>query len=328
MTLCFLGYHPERAIERSRRGHGGSGPRPVEIRLEADPVAGAGEAARGCSRSEGQSGAASVLQAELSERLVAARFYKPEKREFWTHVTVARVRSERRPRGRGGAAGQPMRVECSAGGAPCRAHAALRSRSGGALSLVFAALGADTCRWPSRICRSQKKGDEEMAQEKKANLKAADEGRRQGGQGQGRGAQGRRDPDRARSSAQGSLMRLGDAGRDRGRGDPDRRAVARPRARRRRRPARPDRRDLRPRVVGEDDARLPHHRRGPGARRGLRVRRRRARDRPDLREADRRRHRRAARLPARLRRAGARDRRRADPLRAPSTSSRSTRSRR
>ena len=63
-------------------------------------------------------------------------------------------------------------------------------------------------------------------------------------------------------------------------------------------------------VVGEDHARLPHHRRGPGARRGVRVRRRRACDRPDLRRADRRQHGRAARLAARLRRAGARDRRR------------------
>ena len=110
-------------------------------------------------------------------------------------------------------------------------------------------------------------------------------------------------------------MKLGDNSAVAGRSDPHRRPAARPRARRRRRPARADRRDLRPRVLGEDDARLPHHRRGPGARRRLRVRRRRARDRPDLREADRRRHRRAAGLPARLRRAGARDRRRPRPLR-------------
>ena len=108
----------------------------------------------------------------------------------------------------------------------------------------------------------------------------------------------------------GSVMRLGDKAVDSGRGDPDRRAVARPRARRRRRAARPHRRDLRPRVVGQDDARLPHHRPGSGPRRRLRLRRRRARDRPDLRAAHRRRHRRAAGLPARLRRAGARDRRR------------------
>ena len=76
-----------------------------------------------------------------------------------------------------------------------------------------------------------------------------------------------------------------------------------------------DRRDLRPGVLGQDDARLPRHRRGAAARRHLRVHRRRARDGPDLREADRRQHRRPARLPARHGRAGARDRRAARPLR-------------
>jgi recombination protein RecA len=50
-----------------------------------------------------------------------------------------------------------------------------------------------------------------------------------------------------------------------------------------------------------------------GRHRGLH--RRRARARPRVRQAARRRHRRAARLPARHRRAGARDRRHADPLR-------------
>lgn len=41
-----------------------------------------------------------LLQAALQERLVAAELYEPEKRAFWPHVTVARVRSEsgrRRP---------------------------------------------------------------------------------------------------------------------------------------------------------------------------------------------------------------------------------------
>jgi RNA 2',3'-cyclic 3'-phosphodiesterase len=36
------------------------------------------------------------LQAALRERLVAARLYEPEKRPFWPHVTVARVRREDR----------------------------------------------------------------------------------------------------------------------------------------------------------------------------------------------------------------------------------------
>ncbi len=85
-----------------------------------------------------------------------------------------------------------------------------------------------------------------------------------------------------------------------------------------------DRRGLRPGVVGQDDARLPRDRRGPAPRRHLRLHRRRARDGSRLREADRRQHRRAARLAARHGRAGARDRRAARPLRARSTSSRST----
>ena len=130
-----------------------------------------------------------------------------------------------------------------------------------------------------------------------------------------------RPPSRARScrstssSATGSIMKMGDelhAGA--GRGDPDGRAVARPGARRRRAAARAHRRGLRPGVVGKDDADLPRPRRRPEARRHLCVHRRGARHGPHLREADRRRRRRAAGVPARPRRAGARDRRPPDPL--------------
>ena len=149
-----------------------------------------------------------------------------------------------------------------------------------------------------------------MADEKKTALKAADKEAK----AKDAALQAAVHPDRARVRPG-----LADAARrqerDPGRGDPHRGALARPRARGRRGAAGADRRDLRPRVLRQDDARLPHHRRGPGARRDLRLRRHRARDRPDLREADRRRRRRAARLPARLRRAGARDRRRPGPLR-------------
>ncbi len=126
---------------------------------------------------------------------------------------------------------------------------------------------------------------------------------------------GRADPDRA-PVRQGHRHADGRRGRPgEGRRDPHRRAVARPRARHRRRAARPHRRGLRPGVLRQDDARLPHHRRGAEARRRVRVHRRRARDGPAVRPADRRRHRRAARLPARLRRAGAGDRRHARALR-------------
>lgn len=43
-----------------------------------------------------ESAATVELQAALQERLVAARLYEPEKRPFWPHVTVARVRREER----------------------------------------------------------------------------------------------------------------------------------------------------------------------------------------------------------------------------------------
>lgn len=113
VTLCFLNYHPERAIESIAAVVTGVDPRPVELRLEGDPVPVPSRRPR-LFAAAGRSPAADELQAELSERLAAARFYKPEKREFWTHVTVARVRSERGSRARGGR-GRPMRVESPPG---------------------------------------------------------------------------------------------------------------------------------------------------------------------------------------------------------------------
>lgn len=108
VTLCFLGYHPERDIERIAALVTGVEARSVEIRLGAEPV----PVPRGSPRLfavGGESPASSALQSELSERLEAERFYEREKRPFWTHVTVARVKPEKGPRGRGGR-GRPRRV--------------------------------------------------------------------------------------------------------------------------------------------------------------------------------------------------------------------------
>lgn len=55
------------------------------------------------------SAGAEQLQAEVGEQLVEAGLYKPEKRPFWPHVTVARVRSER---------GSPATVQKAPGGLP------------------------------------------------------------------------------------------------------------------------------------------------------------------------------------------------------------------
>ncbi len=95
ITLAFLGYQPEREIERLGQileAASGAAPR-IELR---NPVA---RPERGRPRLfalPAESPAAMALQAALAESLAAERLYKPEKRPFWPHVTVARVRREER----------------------------------------------------------------------------------------------------------------------------------------------------------------------------------------------------------------------------------------
>ena len=109
VTLCFLGYHRERDIERIGGLVTGVDARGVEIRLDAETVPIPPKTPR-LFAVAGESPAASALQAELSDLLEVERFYRPEKRPYWTHVTVARARSEKGSRRRGGR-GRPMRVE-------------------------------------------------------------------------------------------------------------------------------------------------------------------------------------------------------------------------
>lgn len=111
VTLCFLAYHPERDIERIAALVTGVRQRPVEIRFDAEPVPVPRNRPR-LFAVGGDSPTASELQQELSDLLEASGFYVPEKRPFWTHVTVARVRSERgAPGGRGRRRrGAPMRI--------------------------------------------------------------------------------------------------------------------------------------------------------------------------------------------------------------------------
>ena len=111
VTLCFLSYHPEKAIPRILEIIEALPRKPVELRFDPEPS----PIPKGRPRLYaigGRSGSASALQARLSEALASERFYEPEKRGFWPHVTVARVRSERlapepgQRRGRG----RPKRV--------------------------------------------------------------------------------------------------------------------------------------------------------------------------------------------------------------------------
>ena len=111
LTLVFLGYRPEKEIGRiGEIVEGLAGPAPrIELR---DPVQ---RPERGRPRLFAlpiESPGAASLQAALAERLVAEQVYKPEKRPFWPHLTVARVR----PEGKGSK--RPRRVESPPGPLP------------------------------------------------------------------------------------------------------------------------------------------------------------------------------------------------------------------
>ncbi len=109
ITLAFLGYLPEKEIPRlAGIVEGSAGPAPrMELghpvprpergrpRLFAIPVA---------------SPAAAKLQAVVEEKLIEAHLYEPEKRPFWPHVTVARVRREERGSKRPASVTRPPRA--------------------------------------------------------------------------------------------------------------------------------------------------------------------------------------------------------------------------
>lgn len=95
VTLAFLGSRPEEEIEGiAAAARESAAPAPwVELR---DPEQ---RPPRGRARLYALpviSPGAEALQAGLEEKLVDGGFYKPEKRSFWPHVTVARVRFEAR----------------------------------------------------------------------------------------------------------------------------------------------------------------------------------------------------------------------------------------
>ncbi len=96
VTLAFLGYRAEKEIPRLAEiveGSGGPSPR-IEL---GDPVGKPSLSRARLFALPADSPAAVTLQAELEGKLASERLYESEKRPFWPHVTVARVR----PQGRG-----------------------------------------------------------------------------------------------------------------------------------------------------------------------------------------------------------------------------------
>ena len=95
VTLVFLGYQYEKEVGRIASTAFDAG-----RELPAPALSPAGVVSlppRGAPRLfaldlADPSGDCSVLQSAASEALASGRFYKPEKRPFWPHVTLARVK--------------------------------------------------------------------------------------------------------------------------------------------------------------------------------------------------------------------------------------------
>jgi 2'-5' RNA ligase len=125
VTLAFLGYRAEKEIPHlAEIVEAIRGPAPRIALL--NPVAKPSPARARLFALPAESPAAVALQAELQERLVAERLYEPEKRPFWPHVTVARVRPE------GSGSKRPARVSRPPGPLP---HELLQQFSGVRMTL-------------------------------------------------------------------------------------------------------------------------------------------------------------------------------------------------
>jgi RNA 2',3'-cyclic 3'-phosphodiesterase len=94
MTLVFLGYQAEKDAKAiAKRAFDVDAQAPA-VELLAEPVGvPPGKRPRLIALAANSEEAVS-LQGQVEERLVEAGFYEPEKRPFWPHLTVARVKPE------------------------------------------------------------------------------------------------------------------------------------------------------------------------------------------------------------------------------------------
>ncbi len=94
MTVCFLGWTPPERVEEAKAVIQAIEPRQVAMRLVRHPVA---KPPRKPSlfAIEAEAPEATSLAEEVSARYRELGLAEEEKRPFWPHVTVARVRSEK-----------------------------------------------------------------------------------------------------------------------------------------------------------------------------------------------------------------------------------------
>jgi RNA 2',3'-cyclic 3'-phosphodiesterase len=99
VTLVFLGWQDESAVERIAEAAFGAlpgGPAPRLAATGVRPVPPRNARLFALDLDDGE-GRATSFQAAASDALEAGGWYRPEKRPFWPHITLARVkRGERR----------------------------------------------------------------------------------------------------------------------------------------------------------------------------------------------------------------------------------------
>ena len=94
VTLVFLGYQAEKDVKAIAKAAFDKDFQAPAVELVAEPVGiPRGKRPRLIALGANSEGTV-TLQRQVEERLVEGGFHEPEKRAFWPHVTVARVRPE------------------------------------------------------------------------------------------------------------------------------------------------------------------------------------------------------------------------------------------
>jgi RNA 2',3'-cyclic 3'-phosphodiesterase len=94
ITLVFLGYQAEKDVKAIAKAAFDVDVEAPAVELAAEPMGiPRGKRPRLIALAANSDGTV-ALQRQVEERLVEGGFYEPEKRAFWPHLTVARVRPE------------------------------------------------------------------------------------------------------------------------------------------------------------------------------------------------------------------------------------------
>jgi RNA 2',3'-cyclic 3'-phosphodiesterase len=96
ITLVFLGYQAQKDAKKIAKQAFSVEAMAPAVELAAEPLGVPGGKRPRLFAIEAHSDETVELQRQIEERLVSAGFYEPEKRPFWPHLTVARVKPEAR----------------------------------------------------------------------------------------------------------------------------------------------------------------------------------------------------------------------------------------